>query len=416
MAGLARLPWPASWRSTVWIRPIVAATLLLALLTACGGATEVTPAPVTFTRVSAGDQYSLALDGAGQAWAWGDAEAGSLGTGGLDEHLTPARVAMPSGVTFTAVAGGAGHSLALDQLGRAWAWGSFGRGQLGTGSTSDQPAPAPVRMPPNVRFIAISAGYQHSLALDADGRAWAWGSGGGGRLGNGSEGDAAEPVAVVMPAGVAFTAVDAGAAHSLALGADGRAWAWGNGFFGNLGNGDTADQLTPVPVDMPDGVTFTAVSAGDAYSLALDGDGDAWAWGYRGPGLLGNDGVDEQLAPGRVSMPPGVAFRALHASFDTALALDASGRGWTWGSGALGQLGNGTTDPEQPTPVAVTMPEGVTFETIAGGGPSSVHFLAIDRDGRAWAWGDGERGQLGDGGTSAAVTTPRRVTMPHAGD
>jgi alpha-tubulin suppressor-like RCC1 family protein len=399
----------------VLIRAILVTTLLLGLLAACGGVAQVVPTePVTFTAVSGGDRYSLALDADGRAWAWGDPEDGSLGTGGFEEHLTPARVAMPPGVTFTAIAGGAGHSLALDRLGRAWAWGTFGRGQLGTGSTSDQPAPVPVLMPPDVTFVAISAGYQHSLALDADGRAWAWGSGGGGRLGNGGVSEAHEPVAVVMPTDVVFTAIDAGAAHSLALDAGGRAWAWGDGFFGNLGNGDggnDADQLTPVAVTMPVGVTFTAVSAGDAYSLALDGNGDAWAWGYRGPGLLGNDGEGDQLVPERVTMPSGVAFRAIHASYDTVLALDASARAWTWGSGEFGQLGNGGTTPEQPTPVPVTMPASVTFASIAGGGPSSLHLVAVDAGGHAWAWGHGASGQLGDGGRSEAVATPRRIVM-----
>ena len=395
------------------IRAILVTILLLGLLAACGGVADVVaPEPVTFTAVSAGDHYSLALDADGHAWAWGDPEAGSLGTGGLEEHLTPARVAMPSDVTFTAIAGGAGHSLALDQFGRAWAWGSFGRGQLGTGSTSDEPAPVPVLMPPNVTFVAISAGYQHSLALDEGGRAWAWGSGGGGRLGNDGVSDATEPVAVVLPADVVFTAIDAGAAHSLALDSVGRAWAWGDGFFGNLGNGDDTDRLVPVAVTMPVDVTFTALSAGDAYSLALDADGDAWAWGYRGPGLLGNDGEGDQLVPERVSMPSGVTFRAIHASYDTALALDEGGRAWTWGSGELGQLGNGGTTPEQPTPVQVDMPASVTFASVPSGGPSSLHLVVIDAGGDAWAWGHGVSGQLGNGGTSEALSTPRRVVMP----
>ena len=51
-----------------------------------------------------------------------------------------------------------------------------------------------------------------------------------------------------MPTGVTFTAVSAGLTHSLALDSQGNAWAWGSGL---LGNGGASDQLTPVPVTMP---------------------------------------------------------------------------------------------------------------------------------------------------------------------
>jgi len=100
------------------------------------------------------------------------------------------------GVT-PSVAGGGNHSLFVDD-GNAWAWGYDGYGQLGdAGSNSDQDAPVAVAMPDGVSFTAIAAGFYHSLALDTNGNAWAWGHDGYGQLGDaGSNSDQDAPDAV----------------------------------------------------------------------------------------------------------------------------------------------------------------------------------------------------------------------------
>ncbi len=113
-------------------------------------------------------------------------------------------------------------------------------------------------------------------------KARSWGYNGSGQLGNGSTSDSWVPVEVEMPTGVSFEQVSAGQVHSLALDSDGNAWAWGYNGDGQLGNGSTLTSWVPVEVEMPTGVSFKQVSAGGYHSLALDGDGNAWAWGNNG--------------------------------------------------------------------------------------------------------------------------------------
>ena len=107
------------------------------------------------------------------AWAWGSTLGN--GTGVLGDAPVP--VSMPLGVTFTAIAAGNGDDLAIDSTGHAWAWGSNLYGQLGNGTTTDSSVPVAVAMPKGVTFTAISAGDQgltsDSLALDSTGQAWA---------------------------------------------------------------------------------------------------------------------------------------------------------------------------------------------------------------------------------------------------
>src|SRR5207237_1405942 len=133
--------------------------------------------------------------------------------------------------------------------GPGWAWGWNAFGQLGNGTYTDSSTPVAVSMPSGVTFSAVAGGLDCSLALDSSGHAWDWGSI------NGSS----NPVAVSMPTGVTFTAIAAGGYHSLALDSSGHAWAWGYNSSGQLGNGTTSSSSTPVPVIMPIGVTFTAI-------------------------------------------------------------------------------------------------------------------------------------------------------------
>src|SRR5699024_11774961 len=66
--------------------------------------------------------------------------------------------------------------------------------------------------------------------------------------------------------------ISAGADHTLALGDDGRVFAWGNNADGQLGDGTTIARSQPVRVDTSgtpmDGAHIAQVSAGDYPSLA----------------------------------------------------------------------------------------------------------------------------------------------------
>ncbi|MHB8463542.1 MAG: RCC1 domain-containing protein [Acidimicrobiales bacterium] len=338
----------------------------------------------------------------------------------------------PGGLPYTAISAG-GHRLALDASGHAWAWGLNDHGQLGNGTTgyvypalSDLvrvPVPVPVAVPNSGTLRAISAGWLHSLALDSSGRAWAWGDNGFGELGTGTKTDSSLPLRVSMPPGVTFTAISAGYSHSVALDSSGRAWAWGWGGNGQLGDGTQTSSTVPVPVSMPAGVTFTAVVANvgsfEMYSVALDSTGAAWMWGVT-PGSTINMYPHFSTVPVQVSMPAGVTFTAISAAASTVVALDTAGRAWAWGNGPLGSVSAAVS----LTPVAVTMPAGVTFTAVSVG---YWHVLAIDSTGNGWAWGGNPYGELGIGRQTGLRTctnsqgnfsfpctlVPTAVVMPH---
>ncbi|MCL2492402.1 MAG: hypothetical protein FWE87_06655, partial [Coriobacteriia bacterium] len=117
---------------------------------------------VTITKISAGSYHSLALDEDGHVWVWGTRSATSPLGDGL---TTPAAQGAPKDIsiitgspdhfenaTIVEIAASASHSLALDDAGNVWAWGSNGSGQLGLGAS----VPTSSAWPLNITDLASS--------------------------------------------------------------------------------------------------------------------------------------------------------------------------------------------------------------------------------------------------------------------
>jgi alpha-tubulin suppressor-like RCC1 family protein len=230
-----------------------------------------------------------------------------------------------------------------------------------------------------------------------------WGSNAEGELGDGTTTSRWQYGDV--RAGNDVVRVAAGWTHALAVRSGGSVWAWGSNGLGELGDGTTTSRSTPVQVAGLTGIT--QVAAGLSFSLALRSDGTVWGWGDNQYGQLGRGTVtDHEVTPARVAVLNGVTQIA--AGRDFALALRSDGIVFAWGHGQRGQLGNGGT-ADSPRPAKIAGLSRVTG--IAAGGEAS---LATENDGvsaltTVWAWGANQYGELGDG-TLTDHGTPERVT------
>ncbi|MBI0150069.1 InlB B-repeat-containing protein, partial [Bifidobacterium sp. M0353] len=232
-----------------------------------------------------------------------------------------------------------------------------------------------------------------------------------------------------------------GYGFSLAVGSDGNAYAWGDNEYGQLGDGTRDDKHAPVMVrtpdrktypDLPEDFTYLQVSAGYSHSLAVGSDGNAYAWGYNEYGRLGDGTTTERHAPVRVKTPDRKTYPDLPADFTYlqvsagtwhSLAVGSDGNAYAWGHNSNGQLGNGTTSYSQSAPVRVKtpdrktypdLPKDFTYLQVSAGGD---HSLALGSDGNVYAWGLNDHGRLGDGTTSerhapVMVRKPDRKTYP----
>ena len=393
--------------------------------------------------------FSLAVGSDGNAYAWGYNGNGQLGDGTRDDKHAPVRVKtpdrstypdLPADFTYLQVSAGTYHSLAVGSDGNVYAWGYNYYGQLGDGTRDDKHAPVRVRkpdrkaypdLPADFTYLQVSAGWGHSLALGSDGNVYAWGYNYYGRLGDGTGSSRYTPVRVKtpdrktypdLPADFTYLQVSAGYDHSLAIGSDGNAYAWGYNYYGQLGDGTTIERHAPVRVktpdrktysDLPADFTYLQVSAGIYYSLALGSDGNVYAWGYNGNGQLGDGTSTTRYAPVRVKTPDRKTYPDLPADFtylqvsaggDHSLAVGSDGYAYAWGCNWYGNLGNNTASgysDKNPVPKRVRDPasptdksQGLQAAQVSAGSHLS---LAVGSDGNAWAWGYNTYGQLGDG-------------------
>ncbi|WP_395813675.1 RCC1 domain-containing protein [Archangium minus] len=187
--------------------------------------------------------------------------------------------------------------------------------------------------------------------------------------------------------------IAAGLQHSLAVDPDGDVWAWGGNDSGQLGNGTYEGNATPV--QLPGLTGLVAVTTHTLHSLALRADGSVWAWGNNTFGALGLGMIGQQLTPTQV---PGLSDVVdLSAGETHSLAVRADGTVWAWGTNDKGQLG-ALPDSTYYTPTQVP---GISDVVAVSAGSSFS--LALRQDGSVWAWGLNNTQQLGVDNTDIDV-------------
>jgi alpha-tubulin suppressor-like RCC1 family protein len=150
-----------------------------------------------------------------------------------------------------------------------------------------------------------------------------------------------------------------------------------------------------VPVPAGSAFTYNDVSAGQQ-TCGVRTDNVGLCWGFAFRSTIANP----VLTP--LELAPGVSFSAISAGFNHSCGLSTGGAAHCWGNNFAGQLGDGTTGGEGPSPVS----GGLTFTKISVG---RVHTCGISTGGQGYCWGDNELGQLGIGSASGFAVLPTQI-------
>eukprot|EP00931_Biecheleriopsis_adriatica_P060509 TRINITY_DN36354_c0_g1_i1.p1 TRINITY_DN36354_c0_g1~~TRINITY_DN36354_c0_g1_i1.p1 ORF type:complete len:1720 (+),score=309.26 TRINITY_DN36354_c0_g1_i1:45-5204(+) len=414
------------------------------------------PNRVRALRVVCGGNHTLCLCTDRKLYAWGENAHGQCGTDSTaQQHRRPAQVKFTEENLISHIAAGAQHSFALDD-GAVWAWGRARNGRLGTGD-SNQNLFAPVVIESTLQngMVFVAAGEAHSGSIDKTGRVYTWGSGSHGKLGHVNDADIFMPKAVTAfdtsDGSLSIKAIALGGFHSIFLEGhpnSGRLHGCGNGAaVGLLSERDNSGISSPQPLSMPSQSPVVQICAGMFHCLALLEDGEIISWGVGAHGRLGTGReVDEWRPIVLKRLQPGVddyreaclwdsarlghqkeistlrsenlAAGATYRDYEIAdiscgrmhtFARSGGGLLFGWGCNASGQLGFGEPGTDGSayfwTPKQLYLDKKVIKQVSCG----HEYTLAVTMVGELWAWGHGENGQLGLGGSQEQLT-PQHVS------
>jgi len=350
------------------------------------------------TALGGGDAHTCAIVDGGRVKCWGRQEQNQIAAG---QYLfsTGTPVDLVGIDNAQATTGGYEFTCALLRDGRIKCFGYNRWGQLGSGATNCTYAEGAGDCALVVGIdaaIDVAAGGNHSCAVESDGSVHCWGLNNHGQLGLGSQaiGESNQPLPV--PGITDAFAVAAGTNHSCALVGAGAVRCWGRNTQGQLGIGNaSADPGVLSPTDVPGISDATAIVAGDAHTCVLRASGAVSCWGHEDHGALGvGENPDSSFVPGPASVGGISDAVAVSAGDYHTCVGHADGTVSCFGDNYYGQVGDGSNRNKRFVPTRVAGVSNASLVLAAGS--HSCARVATDPV-NVKCWGSGNMGQIGNG-------------------
>lgn len=257
------------------------------------------------------------------------------------------------------------NALLLCSNGKVYFSGYTDGGTAGNGGVSAGNVLTPSECIGITDAVGISAAHDTlhgQFAWKADGTCYAWGNDYQGLLGLGSPASTHTPAVIpgILVNKVASRAAMNGAnaryGHTLFLLKNGTVRAAGYNLYGQLGDGTTTNQSTPVAVSGLSNIVDVGIGGGDiAWSWAVTADKQIWLWGFNGHGGLGVGDTTNRNVP---IQPVG------------------------WFDEGDNEITAGAP------PFQGKVKKVVTSRTVAGGDIGRQQTIILDEDGNVWSAGE----------------------------
>mmetsp|Transcript_27678 Transcript_27678/g.44282 ORF Transcript_27678/g.44282 Transcript_27678/m.44282 type:complete len:857 (+) Transcript_27678:523-3093(+) len=277
-----------------------------------------------------------------------------------------------------------------------------------------------------VRFVSVSCGAQNSVAVADNGDVFTWGYGENGQLGHGTRHNEIFPRRVCALLSENIVKTSCGAAHTLALTAEGQVYSWGEGKDGQLGHGSCKSlnkpkRLLTIPPwskkanHGPFVVRKIAdIECGAEHSVLLDVHGNVLCFGQGGKGQCGetssrkvlvDESKDAVISPRvmdtfkRCMQKRDEHIIQIRCGKHFTVALSNESAVYTWGFGPFGELGRScgsiAPDPGNVIFPIVSAPDAsqARIKYIACG---NHHAAALFSNKSVYCWGRNSNQELGD--------------------
>ncbi|KAJ8681275.1 hypothetical protein QAD02_017062 [Eretmocerus hayati] len=244
------------------------------------------PLKTKFVKIASGADHLVLLDHFCVVYTCGCGEQGQLGRvserstdrhsrGGMTQLLTPGQVRfkMNKHVEAENIWAGTYSTFIKNRHNNdVYVFGLNNYSQIGLKGTDKQYHPQISQTFSTRKWVEISSGQHHTVALDDEGNVFVLGRKEYGRLGLGSvEDDVQELIPVPGLSGLKCVDVAAGSAQSFAVTETGKLYAWGMGTSGQLGTGEEEDVDVPTLIESKQvkDVKILRVSGGGQHTIVL---------------------------------------------------------------------------------------------------------------------------------------------------
>ncbi|XP_048439582.1 ultraviolet-B receptor UVR8-like isoform X5 [Pyrus x bretschneideri] len=386
--------------------------------------------------------------------------------------------------------GGCGFAMAISECGKLMTWGSTedeGQSYVVSGKHGGTPEAYP--LPTEASILKASAGWAHCVAVTETGEVYTWGwkecvpsgnligdLGMVERLQKDTTGNQSSlpaekvshldskrareeiakqrkissakvesesstgceeffnpsPCLVTLGPGVRITTVAAGGRHTLALSVSdmGQVWGWGYGGEGQLGLGTRVKMVSSphvIPCIEPSasgkdrssvisqgskvpGSYVKEIACGGRHSAVITDAGALLTFGWGLYGQCGQGNTIDQLRPSYVKSLSETKVKNIAAGLWHTLCVSVDGRVYAFGGNQFGQLGTGADEGELQTLPKILDSPGLGSKHAKVASCGARHSVILTEDGQLFSWGWNKYGQLGLG-DSVDRNIPSQVSI-----
>jgi len=148
----------------------------------------------TWAKTFAGQSSTFGIKTDGTLWAWGNDAYGALAQNNEVRYSSPVQI---PGTTWSQGSSGYSSVFGIKTDGTLWGWGENESDCLGLNTGHDTHKSSPVQIP-GTTWSKVAAGRDHTVAIKTDGTLWSWGKNDEGNLGlnNGSVSGISSPTQI----------------------------------------------------------------------------------------------------------------------------------------------------------------------------------------------------------------------------
>lgn len=314
------------------------------------------------------------MEGFTEIFVWGLDNCGQLGLGGQNRGKKYASPVFCSfNILIKELSCGEDHSAFISDSGHVYCMGSNANGKLGIGDRHKLFSSSPSLVESLSQHIAIkvSCGWTHTAVITEEGLLFTWGNGEYGQLGNGLYEDSWTPKFVMKNT----QDVSCGARHMGAVSFN-TLYMCGSGEMGQLGTGRRQNEAFLVPVS---NANVAQVSCGVFHTGFLSTSNEIFTMGGNSFGQLGIGNKKSSISAQKVPLKD--CIRIICGNCSLAICSDGL---YFWGTSIIG---------EHLVPRKLKVSSFPIIDAAIGGS----FLIAIDSKCNVFSWGNNSNGELGLG-------------------